>query len=327
MRKQFITSEALIRSLRCSFESIVYPSQTVGSIRKRVAKLLPGYLRVLHDGKYIRFYERIDNKKVFLKKDSDRLYLLARKRYLTEVLEIMMILSGSTTESSGFEHQYNKLVELINDFAKGNLDLARIAFTPAQYKWYTGKYRRKGISTDTNKETMKTGYGDSVRSKSEQSIANALWGFAIPCHYEEKLLIDVQPIVDRMTFDLKTQGWREKNVFYYRGGSCYWNIPNELQFMNVPGSIWHTYDYRSGHITIYPDFTIMLADGTRLYWEHEGLLDQIVYRVNAIDRVFIMRSAGNIDPLSIIETEEKDSVDPSALDKIIRTRVIPGLWF
>lgn len=71
----------------------------------------------------------------------------------------------------------------------------------------------------------------------------------------------------------------------------------------------------------------MLADGTMLYWEHEGLMDNIVYRINAIDRVFVMRSAGNISPLTIIETEERDSIDRDALENIIRTRVVPGIWF
>ena len=40
-----------------------------------------------------------------------------------------------------------------------------------------------------------------------------------------------------------------------------------------------------------------------------------------------MRSAGGIDPMGIIETEEKDSIDRDALETIIKTRVIPGLWF
>lgn len=305
MAKQFITWEAMIRSLHCSLESVNDPAQAASSIRRRISKLPDGTVFILHDRGYIKYYERANKKKIYLKRDSDRLYLLARKRYLTELIETLGVLSTSTIDSAEFKKQFEKLTKLIQDFAEGNLDIARIAFAPAQYKWFVGNYHRKKLIIDSKTAQLKTRYGDVVRSKSEQAIGNTLWDYAIPCHYEEMMQIDVHQIVESMIRDLKTNGWNENNIFYYRRGTCYWNVPEEMQFMNAPSSLWHTYDYRNGYVTIYPDYTMMLADGTMLYWEHEGLMDNIVYRINAIDRVFVMRSAGDISPLDIIESANK----------------------
>jgi hypothetical protein len=71
----------------------------------------------------------------------------------------------------------------------------------------------------------------------------------------------------------------------------------------------------------------MLADGAKKYWEHEGLLEQPGYRVKAMERIAVMRISGGIDPLDLIETTERDSNDPERLDEIIRTRILPRLWF
>lgn len=327
MRKQFIDPNAMIHSLRCAFASASDTSRSVSTIRRVIPRFPTGKLFVLHDGDYISFYERDGRRKVHLDKDSDRTYTLARKRYLNELMETLELILEEGFESRGFEQKFEKLAMLILDYSKGNLDLARIAFTPGQYKWFVGKYHRKKSAPGSSSLILRNSYGDSVRSKSEQAIGNKLWDYAVPCHYEEEMIIDVQSIVDSMILELKNNGLNDKNVFYYRGGVCYWNVPKELQIINAPASLWHTYNYRNGCVTIHPDYTIMLADGTRIYWEHEGLLDSIVYRINAIDRVFLMRSAGNVSPLDIIETEEKDSVDAEALENIIRSRVTPGMWF
>ena len=327
MRGNMITSKAVIRSLGIALESVADPSQKASSIRRKLSKFPPGKLYVMHDGSYIRFYERIDDKKAYLKKGSDRAYMLARKRYLTALIDTLVAVSVDGVGSDRSNEKFEGLASLIEDFYKGNLDLARIAFAPGQYEWFVGKYQRKKISPEDSHVLLKNSYGDAVRSKSEQSVGNRLWDNGIPCLYEEQLIVNVQHLVDGMVRELIDEGWKETNIFYYRGGICYWNVPKKLQFMNAPGSLWHTYDYRSGNIRIYPDYTIMLADCTRIYWEHEGLLDSLVYRINAMDRIFVMRSAGDISPLDIIETEERESVDPEALDHIIRTRIIPRIWF
>ena len=327
MRKQLIDTSAIIRSIRSAFEITIDPSNSIRSIRKAISRYPSGRIYILHDNGYVTFYERIDGKKKRVKKDSDRIYQLARKRYLIELVETLIAARDTGVGTPRFEEKFGKLAELIKDFSKGNLDLARIAFTPKQYKWFAGNYIRKKITVGPEASPLRIPYGNIVRSKSEQVIGRELWNHAVPCHYEERLMINVRSIVESMISGLKKEGWSEKNLFYYRGGVCYWNVPKELHFINAPGSLWHTYDYKSGCVVIYPDFTIMLADGTLLYWEHEGLMDKIVYRINAVDRIFVMRSAGGINPPEIIETEERDSTNIEALGEIIKTRVIPGLWF
>ena len=118
MDRQFITPEAMIRSLRHSFEITNDPLKAISSIRRRVSKLPTGTLRILHDGTYVSFYERIDKKKAYLKKGSDRVYLLARKRYLNELLETLIVVKEEGAGSQGFAERFGKLTELIEDFCK-----------------------------------------------------------------------------------------------------------------------------------------------------------------------------------------------------------------
>ena len=57
----------------------------------------------------------------------------------------------------------------------------------------------------------RTAFGDYVRSKSEVIIANALYGFGIPNHYEEELFF---PDSDRLFYpDFKI--WLPKGRFLY----------------------------------------------------------------------------------------------------------------
>lgn len=91
--------------------------------------------------------------------------------------------------------------------------------------WFKAPYKKAPF--DPKYHIHETAYGELVRSKSEVIIANALFTYGIPFHYEE--------------------------LFPY---------PNEN------GDFY------------YPDFTILLPEGNRLYWEHFGLLKDLSYCVH-----------------------------------------------
>ena len=97
--------------------------------------------------------------------------------------------------------------------------------------------------------------------------------------------------------------------------------------MNSPGSIWKTYNPRTGRIYIYNDFKILLAYGGELIWEHHGMCHKFTYRNNAGERVMILKCTQSVTRNNLIETFEYDADSPERLIEILRREVLPRLWF
>ena len=53
---------------------------------------------------------------------------------------------------------------------------------------------------------------------------------------------------------------------------------------------------------IYPDFTIILADGTVIYWEHKGMLDNQEYVESDNERMQLYYINGIYQPHNLIVT-------------------------
>ena len=327
MKQQLLDSEAVIRSLRCALENHMNPRVSLQRIRGMLAHLPSETLHIRHYKGSINYYEYVDSKMKYLTKGSDRLYLLARKRYLTELLRTLEVAATKESDPEKWEKQFEKLAKLIRQYAKGNLDVARIVLTNKQYKWLTRQFHQKPKPARGNSTPLTTDSGETVLSKSEQNIGNALWHYAVPNHYEEQLQINIMSLVSELESELADAMPQNGNLFYFRAGTCYWNVPEQLQFMNAPGSVWHTFNFRTGCITIHPDFTIMLVDGSLLYFEHEGLLIQFRYRANATERIAIMRICGGVDTDHLIQTTEDESNDRQRLEAIIQRQIIPRIWF
>ena len=330
-KKNKMDPNAVVQSLKSAIIMTHDYSAACAQIRNRLRRLPKDPLHPDRQHNGIYFYT---NGK-YLRKESDLLYSLACKRYCAALLNVLTQISelpASMAQRDPFRSEqcqaaFAKLEKLIHDYADGNLNLARILLTQQQYTWYVGDYHKKPFSGSPNDQILLNPQGDRVLSKSEQNIGIALWDLAVPCHFEELLRINVQRLVDALQKDLKEQGLPSRQLYYYQSGICFWNVPEHLQWMNAPGSIWRAYDSRSGCIRIHPDYTIMLADGTLLYWEHEGLLESFVYRANSTERVSIMLLSGRIAQENLIETSEKEANDRQTLEQIIEARILPRLWF
>lgn len=330
-KKNKMDPNAVVQSLKSAIIMTRDYSAACARIRNRLRRLPkdPLHRDRQHNGIY--FYT---NGK-YLRKESDLLYSLARKRYCAALLNVLTQISelpASMAQRDPFQSEqcsaaFAKLDKLIHDYADGNLDLARILLTQQQYIWYVGEYHKKPFSGDPNGQILLNPQGDRVLSKSEQNIGIGLWDHAVPCHYEEPLRINVQRLVDALQKDLMEQGQPSRQLYYYQGCTCCWNVPGHLQWMNAPGSVWRTYDSRTGCILIHPDYTIMLANGSLLYWEHEGLMGSFDYRANSTERVSIMLLSGRIARENLIETFETEANDRQILEQIIETRILPRLWF
>ena len=326
-----IKSDAIVRSLRDAFLVPRDHTASITRLRNSINRLPGDQLQISRTSTGVFFHV---NRK-YLRKSSDLLYSLARKRYCQTLLQVITLWDQRPAVSSpsyprfltSWNKAFGKLDQLIRDFSKGNLELERIILTPQQYAWYRGRYKKKYFSEKHAPMDLIIPQGGPVRSKSEQHIGIELDGFAVPCHYEEQLLIDVQKLVSSLEAELRARNALPQDLYTYHGRSCYWNVPSDLSWMNAPGSVWRSYDSLTDCLRLYPDYTMMLADASLLYWEHEGLMHQFSYRTNALERVEIMRQAGGIPKERIIETNEYQANEPEVLRGIIRDQILPFLWF
>ena len=299
----------------------------LSTLENSLRKISPGTLYVRNDRGRVVFSEYFSGKREkYLKRNSTRLYELLRQQFLEFLLlHIKYQLDFSTVSDSLLQKQTAHFGKLLNHVQKASLDIRRITLSGEQYAWAHGNFRQKQIKSDT--VTYTTISGVVMRSKSETIIGNILELLGIPYRYEAQLRINALPLIRQLEKELRSAGQLKGSLYYPKGNSCYWNVPEEYQWMNAPGSIWRSFDYRSGYITIYPDFTIKLSDGRLLFIEHEGLADNFRYRCNASERVFVLRQLGVATDETIICTFETDIQNEASLVKLFAERIMPKVFF
>ena len=365
--------DAIIRSLRCAFLVPRDYSTTITRLTNTINRLPKGRIQICHSHNGVYFYLRGK----YLRKNSDLLYSLARKRYCETLLKVLCLYtkypafgSASTDSSvsatsaasitasvtatasatnsvtnsatatnpasnppidsshaSPRDEAMTELEELIRDYSDGNLHLERILLTRQQYAWFYGRYKKKPFVPDPETEVLLIPQGDPVRSKSEQHVGIEMHYYAVPCHYEELLIINVQRLVRSLEAELRERNQLQGELYTYQGFNIVWNVPADLSWMNAPGSIWRSYDDRTGCLRLYPDYTAMLSDGDFLYWEHEGLMIKFSYRTKALERIEVIHQAGGIPKSRLIETNEAQANEREELREIIRNQILPWLWF
>ena len=77
--------------------------------------------------------------------------------------------------------------------------------------------------------------------------------------------------------------------------------------------------------TVYPDFTIYLADGTVIYWEHAGLMDKPRYRTRHFEKISLYYDNDIYPPKNLIVTMDGKGkpFDNAAVKKIINDWLLP----
>lgn len=281
-------------------------------LKKEYARMPKGSLHIKSCRGYHYFYHYIDSvqKPLNLDKDSGLIYKLSRKKYLFRVLN----------------NDWDSVSKQLRIFEKAGLNLQRITLSFSQYRWVSSEYQ----SNTGWQENLKysTASGIAMRSKSERDIASRLEHYGVPYRYEMKIKVDVSALVDGLEEYLE-RNCRPDNythkMFSYRDGGCVWHVPENLQWMNAPGSIWRSFDYRTNTVTLSVDFAILLGDGSILIWEHAGLCLNPVYRCNASERIFVLRASDYAKADNIIFTTESDVLDLADIDRIITDRILPRL--
>lgn len=321
----FITASAFNKSIELALRNPPDVEASITRIKHILNRLPEGTIYTSNHGTEVSFYTLINNHQKYLSKRSEALNTLARRKYLQTLLKILELTQSTKAKDiKQRQKMIDRLQNLIMAFERGNLDIAKIVLTSKQYKWYKGQFIRKHLDP---KDAVTTSCGLNVRSKSERDIANANELLAVPFHYEEQALIYAHDFVMQLEEKLKRENKLRGPVYSFRGNGVHWNVPPELEWMNAPGSIWKGYYPPTGKITIYNDFKIMLADGEIIIWEHEGLMEDFVYRCNASERAAIIKYTETVSKGNLIETYERDVDTLEKRIDIIERHILPRLWF
>ena len=75
----------------------------------------------------------------------------------------------------------------------------------------------------------------------------------------------------------------------------------------------------------HPDFTILLADGSHLYWEHVGMLSDEEYRNQFLEKLRLYNLNGIVagDNLILTSGGEKGALNTAALERLIQNMILP----
>lgn len=245
-----------------------------------------------------------------INRNKDLVYQLARKQYLSLYLPVLS--GGSRSE----------LDQLLERYQQAKLDIARITLTPAQYEWIHGNYKSNPYRPEEKKYASNSGV--LTRSKSEREITNQYEWLGIPTRYEALLKVDLSSLIPIL--EKKTASFRGgKSLFHYSNGLCTWNVPPELSWMNMRGSIWRGMDPYTFTTEIYPDFTTLTCDNATIIHEHEGVASDPFYRCTASDRIFVLRETGTVKMENLITTFEHDVADTRYLRNMFATRILPRI--
>lgn len=105
-------------------------------------------------------------------------------------------------------------------------------------------------------------------------------------------------------------------------------IYNLLKFYGIPFRyeerlVMHRAD--GSRKVYYPDFTIMLADGSKLYWEHMGRLDLDDYREYAADKILAYQENGITLGYNLIITADSmdGGINSMMIERLISQVILP----
>lgn len=162
-------------------------------------KLPQGSLYCLCRSEKTYFYVSIEGKRKGITKNRELVHALARKKYLKLLIAchwdyLNILKNGDRRRGTHKRNVYisrdeASIKKQLEYFAAAGLDVARITCTTKQYHWMNSSYDQNPITPELR--TYITYSGVAVRSKSEQSIGNALEMRGVPYRYEPRITLDV----------------------------------------------------------------------------------------------------------------------------------------
>lgn len=286
-------------------------NKRIERLTRELQRLPEGSLYLKRSSKYTAFVHYVGPGEVHnINQNLEFVYALARKKYIRLYIDV---LKGTAR---------NKLDSLLEIYAAAGLDIPRITLTKEQYAWTHENYKTNTFKPE--EKTYRSLGGTMTRSKSEREIANQYDLLGIPMRYEAELLVDLSSLIAEL--ELCTADYRRgRGLFHYSSGVCVWNVPPELSWMNMRGSLWRSFDSRTGMTRIFPDYSSLTYDNEIIYHEHEGVASNPFYRCTSSDRAFVMRETGTVSERNLITTFECDIEASGLIRDLLSAKVLPRI--
>ena len=221
-------------------------------------------------GKYLpRSQEKLA--RVLIQKDYDQKAAAALSDEI-EYLKKILLNYNKNSASAAYEKLSKTRQTLVEPLTLSDTQYAE--------KWLSVEYRHKGF--DSQQSPLYTDNNESVRSKSEVLIANALKANAVPYRYEFPIVIN-----------------KNGKSYAYKK----YNDDDELY-------------------TFYPDFYCLnLRTRQEYIWEHFGLMNDSEYSSQAAEKIMLYQSNGYFPGKNLIITMETTSCPLSSkiIKQIIQT--------
>lgn len=195
-----------IRSLEAAFLMLLdLREQRIHEIQEELKKLPRGNMYLNRSRGKIYFIHEDKSGRRGITNQEDLIYGLARKKYLrlllTEHRKSADLIrreasggrrargSGKKMSRGRTPFSANSIEDLLRKYGECGLDVLRITCSGEQYRWVRAKYWSN--PAPFTGRIYKTYSGIKVRSKSEQTIGNALELRGIPYRYEPAVRLDV----------------------------------------------------------------------------------------------------------------------------------------
>lgn len=238
-----------------------YETNLLHKMKREQEQINGGTLHVRSRKGRLFYLEYFGGKERGITKDTNRVYLLARKAFLEEDIkkseQVVNILKKADAAVNAAEKKSGSN-EVLKKFE--TLDKKRLIYSEEELKWL----ENQGSQNPYMRENLRfeTAAGIMVRSKSERFIADFLYSKSILFQYEPRMQI--------------------------------------------------------GEKLMFPDFVLLRPDGTKVIWEHCGLMDDSEYFAKAMGKLSWYRKCGFVQYRNLICTFEDDIRSNDSLEEIVR---------
>ncbi|MBQ0078699.1 MAG: hypothetical protein KBS66_02250 [Eubacterium sp.] len=245
--------------------------------------IAPGILVLKHIDGNEYYYDELGKERHGITKDMNRVYELARAKYLDiKISELTREIAITENTIRKQQRKSNSNIQkFMARFKSDTIDFLKFLCSPGQYAYATAPSMNPGYRQDLR---FILPDGRLTRNISERDIGRLLIAKRVPFQYECELIVDVTDLID-IDYDFIKQGRKYKKY--------------------------------------YPDFVIPFADGSIFIWEHLGFITDEKYRFKQGTKLIAYLNGEAVDIRHLFYSFPKDLKDYKYLNHIIDTRIAP----
>ena len=262
------------------------------AIEKRIIKRYLEFCKEATTDKLICKQKNGKNQFYFRERGEKQITYIKKQDYETVKKHYIQIFAETTIEI--LEDNIRKLTKVIDGLRPYDADTVH-EMLPAAYKKFRKEYKSHGENHKEGNDSKK-GFPQSENPKDRDKLVyNTSFGLYV--RSKNELLIAEA---------------------LYAVGLVFW-YERRLEIVVCDDGKYYTE-------IIFPDFTIMLPDGTLIYWEHFGMMENPKYQEDNYRRLQKYLSNGIYPPKNLIMTfdGEKMPFDNSAIWRIIEGQLLFG---